>query len=105
VDVAKSSAVEGELDKFISRRHEKQVEEGERLEEEMWAESEQRHAARRREANRAAWCEYHQDQAARHRAILETLATYHEGEAAKLQLEDAVVEGEGVDSKCPDVPE
>jgi hypothetical protein len=54
VDVAKSSAVEGELDKFISRRHEKQVEEGERLEEEMWAESERRHAARQREENRAA---------------------------------------------------
>ena len=96
MDVAKSSAVEGELDKFISRRHEKRVEEeGERLAEEMWAESERRHAARQREENRAAWCEYHQDQAARHRAILETLATYHEGEAAKLQLEDAVVEGEG----------
>jgi selenocysteine-specific translation elongation factor len=96
VDVAKISAVDGELDNFISRRHEKRVEqEGERLAEEMWAESERRYAARQREVNRAAWCKYHQDQAARHRAILETLATYHEGEVAKLQLEDAVVEGEG----------
>jgi hypothetical protein len=96
VDVAKTSAVEAESDNFISRRHDKRVEqEGERPAEEMWAESERRHAARRREENRAAWCKYHQDQAARHRAILETLATYHEGEAAKLQLEDAVVEREG----------
>jgi hypothetical protein len=96
VDVAKISAVEGELDNFISRRHDKRVEEeGERLAEEMWAESERRHAARRRQENRAAWCKYHQDQAARHRAILETLVIYHEGEATKLQLEDEVVEGEG----------
>jgi hypothetical protein len=96
VDTAKTSAVGAELDNLISRRHEKRVEqEGERLAEEMWAESERRYAARQREVNRAAWCKYHQDQAARHRAILETLATYHKGEAAKLQLEDAVVEGEG----------
>ncbi len=93
MDTAKTSAVGAELDNFISRHHEKRVEENERLAEEMWVESERRHAARRREENRAAWCKYHQDQAARHRAILETLATYHEGEAAKLQLEDEVVEG------------
>ena len=96
MDVAKSSAVEAELDNIISRPHEKRVEEeGEQLAKEMWAESERRYAARRREKNRAAWCKYHQDQAARHRATLEALATYHEGEAAKLQLEDAVVEREG----------
>ena len=99
MDVPKTRAVEGELDNFISRRHEKRIkEEGERPAEEMWAESERRHAARLREENRAAWCKYHHDQAARHRAILETLATYHEGEAAKLQRDDAVVEGEGVHS-------
>ncbi len=104
MDVAKTSAVEGELDNFVSRRHEKRVEEeGKRAVEEMWAESERRHAARRREEYRVAWCKYHHDQAARHRATLEDLATYHESEAAKLQLEDAVVEG--VHSKCPNVPE
>ena len=94
MDIAQISAVEAELDNFISRRDEKRIkEEGERPAEEMWAESERRYAARLREENRAAWCKYHHDQAARHRAILETLVTYHEGEAAKLQLEDAVVEG------------
>jgi hypothetical protein len=69
------------------------------------ASREPRYAARRREENRAAWCRFHQDQAARHRATLEALATYHESKAAKLQLKDAVVEGEGVDSKCPVVPQ
>jgi hypothetical protein len=59
VDKAKTSAVGAELDNFISRRHEKRVEqEGERLAEEMWAESERRYAARQREVNRAAWCDY-----------------------------------------------
>jgi len=96
VDIAKISAVEAELDNFISRRHKKRVEEeGERPAEEMWAESERRYAARRREENRAAWRRYHEDQAARHRATLQALATYHEREAAKLQLGDAVVDGEG----------
>ncbi len=91
--------VEKELDGLICRRHDHRVvEEGERRTEEAWAESERRHAARRREENRAAWCKYHHDQATRHRTILETLATYHEGEAAKLQRDDAVVEGEGVHS-------
>ena len=95
MDAEKTSIVEGELDNFISRRHEKRVEEGERPAEEMWAESERRYAARRREENRAAWRKYHQDQAARHRATLEALASYHECKAAKLLLEDAVVDGEG----------
>ena len=96
MDVGKTSAVEAELDNFVSRRHEKRVqEEGEQRAEEVWAESERRYAARRREENRAAWRRYHEDQAARHRAILEALATYHECEAAKLQQEDAVVDGEG----------
>ena len=88
--------VEKELDGLIRRRHDHRVvEEGERRTEEAWAESERRHAARRREENRAAWCKYHQDQAARHRATLEALASYHECKAAKLLLEDAVVDGEG----------
>ena len=40
MDVAKSSAVEGGLNNFISKRHDERVEqEGERLAEEMWAES------------------------------------------------------------------
>jgi len=43
--------------------------EGERLPEELWMESERRHNARRREENRTAWCEYHQEQAGCLRAV------------------------------------
>ena len=37
--------------------------------------------------NRAAWCEYHQGQAARHSAVLEALIATPEARAAKL-MED-----------------
>ena len=43
-----------------------------------------RYRARWQEENRAAWGEYHQGQAARHRAVLESLIARHEEEAAKL---------------------
>ena len=44
-----------------------------------------RYRARWQEENRAAWQEYHQGQAARHRAVLESLIARHEGEAARLE--------------------
>ena len=44
-----------------------------------------RYASRWREENRAAWHEYHQGQAARHRAVLESLIARHEGEDARLE--------------------
>jgi hypothetical protein len=54
VEVAKTSAVEGELDNIISSRHEKRVEEeGERLAEEMWQESVRRYNTA--SAKRTAW--------------------------------------------------
>ena len=40
--------------------------------------------ARRREENRLAWCEYHRDQAERHRAVLASLIARHEAEAQRL---------------------
>ena len=43
-----------------------------------------RYASRWREENRVAWSEYHQCQAARHRAVLESLIARHDEEAAKL---------------------
>jgi hypothetical protein len=57
-----------------------------------YVESVRRYNARRADEMRAAWCEYHQGQAARHRAVLETLIARHEGEAAKLM--DVQPEGE-----------
>jgi hypothetical protein len=46
-----------------------------------------RYPSRWQEENRAAWGEYHQGQAARHRAVLEALIATHEARAAKL-IED-----------------
>ena len=43
-----------------------------------------RYRARWQDENRAAWGEYHQGQAARHRAVLEALIATHEARAAKL---------------------
>ena len=42
--------------------------------------------ARRREENRLAWCEYHRDQAERHRAILEALIAEHRAQAERYEL-------------------
>ncbi len=84
-DIAKGEAVEHELDAFISKRHDARVAaEGEREAEAVWVESERRHNARRREEHRAAWCEYHRDQAQRHRAVLEGLIAHHTEQAARL---------------------
>jgi hypothetical protein len=51
--------------------------------EELWKASLRRYNARRDEQMRAAWCEHHQDQAARLRATLEELIASHEAEAAR----------------------
>jgi hypothetical protein len=82
---APGDAVERELDAFISKRHEQRVQaEGERLALEMWQESERKYAERRREANRQAWTSFHEEQAERHRAVLDSLIAFHEEQAAKL---------------------
>ena len=89
MDVAKGEATEKELDQLITRRHEKRkTTEGERAVEEMWAESERRHTARKTAANRAAWYGWHMDQAERHRRNLAALVAWHEGEAEKLMQTD-----------------
>jgi hypothetical protein len=82
---APGDAVERELDAFISKRHEQRVQaEGERLALEMWQESERKYAERRREANRQVWTSFHEEQAERHRAVLDSLIAFHEEQAAKL---------------------
>jgi hypothetical protein len=82
--VARGEDTEKELDALIRRRHDRRVEsEDERLEEELWRASERRHAERRREEMRWAWRAYHEGQAARHRAVLESLVGYHETQATK----------------------
>jgi hypothetical protein len=83
VDIASSEAVEADLDLLIERRvHNGEVDPDEQ--EELWKASVRRYNARKQEQLRNEWCEYHQGQAARHRAVLESLIARHEVEAAKL---------------------
>jgi hypothetical protein len=87
VDVAhkwSAEAVDEELDRLISRRASQDRRPDPDEQHELWKASVMAHNARRDEEMRAAWCEYHQGQAARHRAVLEALIARHEGEAAKL---------------------
>jgi len=62
----------------------RRLEEGERAEEEAWRESTRRANAVREAELKAAWCEFHQEQAERHRATLEALAAHHEQRAHQL---------------------
>ncbi len=60
MDITRGEMVEGDLDRLIERRHDQRItSEGERATEELWAESERKYAARRREENRIAWCAYY----------------------------------------------
>jgi hypothetical protein len=69
-DISKGEHVETDLNNLIERRHQQLVAmEGERREEEDWQKTERAHAAARAEQMRTAWCEYHQEQAERHRAV------------------------------------
>jgi hypothetical protein len=84
-DIAPGAQVDGELDRFIALRHEKRVaEEGERAQEEAWAESERKHAAKQRQQARLEWHLHHTDQAERLRNTLESLIAHHEEQASKL---------------------
>ena len=83
VDASRAEAADAELVRMIERRSRKgEIDPDERTA--LWQESVGRYNARRREEMRVAWREYHQAQAARHRAVLEHLIARHEGEAAKL---------------------
>ena len=81
MDIARSEAVEADLDRLIVRRsRQKDAEEAS----EAWQESVRRYNARLQEERRAAWWEHHQGQAARLRAVLEALIARHEAEAQRL---------------------
>jgi hypothetical protein len=76
--------VDLELDRLISRRASAVLAEDPDTKEEVWKASVRAHNRRIQEENRAAWSEYHQGQAARHRAVLAALIAHHEAEAMKL---------------------
>ena len=88
MDIARGEMVEKQFDALIQRRARKgDVDPDER--EALWQTSVRRYNARRREEMRAAWHEYHQGQAARHRVVLEKLIAHHEEQAAKLMEVEA----------------
>jgi urease accessory protein UreF len=85
VDISRSEGVEQELNRLIERRRDQRVsEEWHKPSEELWQESVERYKSKRQRQLKAAWCEYHQGQATRHRAVLKGLIAHHEEEAAKL---------------------
>ena len=53
-----------------------------------WEKSVRAHAAKAREAHRAAWIEFHRAQARRIRTTSEAFVSYHEGRAAALEGAD-----------------
>ncbi len=83
VHVARADAVDSQFDRLISRRASQDWRPDPDEREELWKESVRRYTARRREEMRAAWCEYHQGQAERHRAVLEELIASHEKQAER----------------------
>jgi len=85
VDVAhkwSTEAVDEDLVRLIERRSRRDPDHDEL--EPSYAESVRRYNARRADEMRAAWCEYHLEQAARHRAVLEALIAHHETRAQEL---------------------
>jgi hypothetical protein len=85
--------VDLELDRLISKRASQDRRPDPDEQEEVWRASERAYNARQQEENRQAWCEYHQGQAARHRAVLEALVARHEEQAAKLGSLDTQPKG------------
>jgi hypothetical protein len=81
VDIAHGEMVERELDSLITRRSKQKDPEEES---EAWQESVRQYNARLQEERRVAWCEHHQRQAARLRAVLESLIARYEAEAERL---------------------
>ena len=83
VDVAHGEMVEKELGAMIQRRARKGDVDPDEAEE-VWKESVRRYNDRKQQLLRNEWCEYHQGQAARLRAVFEPLIARHEEQAAKL---------------------
>jgi hypothetical protein len=75
--------VDAELNRLISKRASQDRRPDPDEVEPGYVESVRRFNARRREEIRAAWCEHHQGQAARLRAVLEELVAGHEEQAER----------------------
>ncbi len=84
IGIRSDEAVDLELDRLISQRASQDTRPDPAEREELWKASVRAHKARIHEENRRAWCEYHRQQAERHRGILEALISHHERRAAEL---------------------
>jgi len=84
IGIRSDEAVDAELDRLISKRASQDTRPDPDELEPGYVESVRRFNARIREENRRAWCEYHRQQAERHRGILEALVSYHERRATEL---------------------
>jgi hypothetical protein len=78
---APGEAVEGELDRLIERRSRQKDPDEESA---LWRESEKAYEEQHRQMARLEWHAFHCGQAARHRAVLESLIAFHEEQAAKV---------------------
>ena len=87
MDIARADAVDGELDRLISRRASQDRRPDPDEQEEIWKASVRAYTVRKREQMRAAWFEHHQGQAGRLRTTLEALIAHHEEQAALLEDE------------------
>ena len=84
MNLASADAVEGELDRLISKRASQDRQPDPDEQEELWKAGVRAHTIRRREEMRAAWAFYHEGQAERHRRTLQDLIEHHEMQAARL---------------------
>jgi hypothetical protein len=81
VDIARGEMVEKELDALIERRsRQKDPQE----DSDLWQESAKAYEEKRRQMARLEWHLHHTAQAERLRRTLETLASHHEEQAARL---------------------
>jgi hypothetical protein len=86
VDVARSEAVEADLDRLIERRSRKgEVDPDEQ--EELWKASVRAYEEKRRQMARLEWHAFHCGQAERHRRTLQELISFHETQAERLLTE------------------
>jgi hypothetical protein len=96
VSTRSAEAGEAQIDAFISRMDTKRRDtEGERAEEELYAESVRRYNEQRHHMARLEWHAYHTGQAERHRRTLEELIARHEAAAERLLDEGRTGENTG----------
>jgi predicted transcriptional regulator len=82
MDIARDELVERKLTRMIERRsRQKDPDE----ESELWRESVERYNVLLASRRRAEWCEFHKEQAARLRSVLEAAVARHEEAAAALE--------------------